>query len=332
MSLRLLTVLLLVAFLGAYGDKSRCVGAALASPASMISVVYKATPRRGEAVSAQSAYNKVLQSGRSGAAAGLVQVVSMMWLRTIVNYQYMYGVSLTEAAQALYKEGGFARFYKGLEFALLQGPLARFGAVAANQWAMQLAKHNMGFSTILGSILAALWRILLMPLDTCKTVLQVKGRDGFNGLMKRVFLEGDIACLYSGSKATLLGTVVSHYPWFLSHNLLDRAIPMPHATERTRGGAARGRRDALSVHLRSALIGFASSAVSDTVSNFIRVIKTVKQSHQTRISYVDVVRSVVDGGSVAGWRELLSRGLGTRILSNGVQSMLFTVIWKSLEQ
>ena len=77
---------------------------------------------------------------------------------------------------------------------------------------------------------------------------------------------------------------------------------------------------------------FVSSAISDTASNFIRVIKTVKQSHETHLSYADVVRGVLDGGGAAGWRELLYRGLGTRILSNGVQSMLFTVIWKSLEQ
>jgi hypothetical protein len=32
-----------------------------------------------------------------------------MWMRTIMNYQYRYGTSTTEAAKKLYKEGGVGR-------------------------------------------------------------------------------------------------------------------------------------------------------------------------------------------------------------------------------
>lgn len=65
--------------------------------------------------------------------------------------------------------------------------------------------------------------------------------------------------------------------------------------------------------------------MSDTCSNAIRVLKTTKQSHKEAISYGDAFREVVQ---VDGVRGLFLRGLGTKILSNGMQGMLFTVLWR----
>jgi hypothetical protein len=53
------------------------------------------------------------------------QVVSLMWMRTIMNYQYRYGTTTKEAFNALYKDGGVLRFYRGIGPALIQGPLSR---------------------------------------------------------------------------------------------------------------------------------------------------------------------------------------------------------------
>src|SRR5690606_24612992 len=75
----------------------------------------------------------VLNGGMQGAVAGSIQVFALMWLRTIVNYQYRYGVTTREAIAALYKEGGILRFYRGLSFAIIQNPLAKFGAIAAHE-------------------------------------------------------------------------------------------------------------------------------------------------------------------------------------------------------
>lgn len=44
----------------------------------------------------------------------------------------------------------------------------------------------MTFTTWIASIFAGVWRIMLTPLDTCKTVLQVEGPKGFASLMKKV--------------------------------------------------------------------------------------------------------------------------------------------------
>ena len=41
----------------------------------------------------QKAGKKALGGGLSGAIAGVVQVMTLMWLRTTMNYQYRYGTS-----------------------------------------------------------------------------------------------------------------------------------------------------------------------------------------------------------------------------------------------
>ena len=63
-----------------------------------------------------------LGGGLPGASAMAVQVLSLMWLRTTVNYQYRYGGSMGNAFKSLYSQGGIPRFYKGLLPALIQVP------------------------------------------------------------------------------------------------------------------------------------------------------------------------------------------------------------------
>jgi len=76
---------------------------------------------------------------------------------------------------------------------------------------------------------------------------------------------------------------------------------------------------------RAALIGFCASAVSDTVSNSIRVVKTTKQTATVPMTYPEVVKSVVQKDGVLG---LMGRGLKTKIISNGIQGLLFSVLWR----
>ena len=76
---------------------------------------------------------------------------------------------------------------------------------------------------------------------------------------------------------------------------------------------------------RNAAIGFCASAVSDTLSNSIRVLKTTKQASAVAISYSQALRLVVAADGVQG---LFFRGLKTKILANGAQGMLFSVLWR----
>lgn len=99
-------------------------------------------------------------------------MLSLMWLRTLVNHQYRNGGSTSSAFRTLWavrvkfnisfisvhafsvaslsspgsclkragtmQEGGIVRFYRGLGPALIQGPMSRFGDTAANAGTLAL--------------------------------------------------------------------------------------------------------------------------------------------------------------------------------------------------
>ena len=115
-------------------------------------------------------------------------------------------------------------------------------------------------------------------------------------------------------KATLefLATYVGHFPWFFTFNYLDKTIPKQDTT--------------LKKFSRNAVIGFCASAVSDTVSNSIRVLKTTRQTYDKPISYLDASKEIIKKDGFSG---LFGRGLKTRLIANGLQGMMFTVLWKS---
>lgn len=50
----------------------------------------------------QKASQKAWSGGRAGASAAVVQVSSLMWLRTSMNYQYRYGGNLQSSLQTLW--------------------------------------------------------------------------------------------------------------------------------------------------------------------------------------------------------------------------------------
>jgi len=110
-----------------------------------------------------------LGGGLSGAVAGAIQVVSLMWLRTIINYQCRYGTTFSQAFATLLREGGISRLYRGVSFALVQAPLARFASTAANDGIESLLANlawtkdwGPGRTTVIASIVVGIWRIVLM--------------------------------------------------------------------------------------------------------------------------------------------------------------------------
>lgn len=146
-----------------------------------------------------SAGRRALGGGVSGAIAGAAQVLTLMWLRTAMNYQYRHGGGLGAALRAIYAQGGVARFYEGVGFALIQNPLSRFGDTAANSGVLALfdassagATIPLGARTALASSVAALWRICITPLDTCKTTLQVEGRAAYGLLLRKAQRDGPL--------------------------------------------------------------------------------------------------------------------------------------------
>lgn len=269
------------------------------------------------------ASRKALGGGLSGAVAGGIQVITFMWLRTIVNYQCRYGTTFMQAFVTLRNEGGIRRFYRGLGFALVQAPLARFGAtysndgVAALMEGLVFTKHwGPGRVTFVASVFVGIWRIFLMPIDTCKTVLQVDSAAGFRNLMRRV-KAGKIRVMYQGAIATSISSILGNYPWFLTYNLLSKS----ESVSMLFGNKL----------LKNAGIGVVASIVSDTAVNAIRVIKTTKQSVGCKrdIGYIETAQMVL---AASGWKGLLGRGLSARIIANALQSIIFTIIWRSLAE
>lgn len=72
------------------------------------------------------ALQKAGGGGLSGAMAMIIQVITLMPLRTIMNYQYRYSGKLIGCIKLLYGEGGYGRFYAGIGPALFQGPIGKY--------------------------------------------------------------------------------------------------------------------------------------------------------------------------------------------------------------
>lgn len=249
---------------------------------------------------------KSANSGLAGAKASFFQVSSLMWLRTVTNYQYKNGGDFDDAMKKLMSDGGVSRLYSGYPLAVLQAPLSRFGDTAANAFIIALfasveSLHGtpMFIQSALASATAGGWRFVLMPIDTLKNGYQVNGAKALPVIVERIKSNG-WGTLFSGSAAAVASTVVGHYPWFLSFNFLSDALPS--ATDLAANGV-----NVFSVNIdhpldvgtlmasteaeslvpvlslfRNALIGVCSSSVSDICSNPFRVLKVARQTDEVR--------------------------------------------------
>lgn len=176
-----------------------------------------------------------------------------------------------------------------------------------------------------------------------KTVLQVDSAEGFRSLMRRV-KAGKFGVLYEGAVANAIAAILGHYPWVrrkllsccvFAVCLLRCSAPSLSSIQQFFTFNLLSSSDWIrttipSQLLRNAGIGVASSIVSDTVVNAIRVIKTTKQSLASKqsASYSDTVKVIL---AADGWRGLFGRGLQTRIFANALQSIVFTVVWRGIK-
>ncbi len=269
---------------------------------------------------------KAFRGGLSGSIAMAINICTLMPLRTAVNYQYRYGVDSSTAIKTLYKDGGIHRFYRGFGFAIVQGPWARFGDTFANAGALTFLNSNdttkdwnVGTKTLFASGSASLFRVISTPIDTCKTVLQVEGKHGLHKLGQKFTNSGGfprgLPVMWYGAMGSASATFIGHYPWFFTYNYLQEKIPE--------------RETVLGELSKNAFIGFAASAVSDSCSNSIRVLKTYRQTHSEKVSYPAAVKQIVEKDGIVS---LFGRGLKTKIISNGLQGALFSILWKFIQK
>ncbi|CAJ1395438.1 unnamed protein product [Effrenium voratum] len=259
---------------------------------------------------------KALSGGLAGMGAQAINVLALMWMRTIMNYQYRYGGTFMSVAKTLYAEGGVTRFYRGLAPGLIQAPVSRFGDTAANDGALAALEHTTlptAAKTMCASAAAAGFRLFLMPIDAWKTTKQVEGEDGLKKLIQKT--KKHPTALWQGGVGAMTATWVGHYPWFYTNNQLRESLPQLDF--------------AYGKYVRNAFIGFCSAAVSDTCSNSLRVLKTTRQTSLEPVGYMESAKQIIDKDGLAG---LFGRGLKTRILTNGVQGALFTVGWRAISE
>lgn len=266
---------------------------------------------------AAKAMQKAFKGGLAGFIAGIFQVLCFMWLRTIMNRQYYKGGSTLENAKELFMEGGVLRFYQGFGYAVIEAPISRFGDTFSNGLVLALLAgftiHPL-FSTVLVAVTAASWRVVITPIDTFKTTMQVQGEEASRILWEKVQKAG-IVQLWTGAGANFVANVAGNYPWWATFNTLQSlwAIPASLSAQIVRNG----------------VIGICSSITSDCVSNVFRVLKTVKQaSPDSNLSYLDCAQHVIKTDGILG---LFGRGLGTRVLVNMMQGTFFTIAWKLIE-
>lgn len=262
------------------------------------------------------ANEQAMKGGPAGLMAGLLQVILFMWLRTTMNVQYYTGRGFFTTVKELWKEGGPARFYQGLHWAVLQAPLSRFGDAFANSWSLSLVSALMPSSppfvgTALGVTLSSAWRVLLVPIDTIKTASQVHGDAASSVLMGKVKEDG-ILQLWSGSFASFAANWAQNFPWWVTLNTVEALWPAPS--------------DPVWALLRHGITGMMASIVADCIPNPLRVLKTVRQvSPDTAVGYMDICRSVIKTDGLHG---LLFRGLTTRVLTNVLQGSFFSIAWR----
>jgi len=262
------------------------------------------------------ASKKALTGGLAGMGAQAINVLTMMWMRTIMNYQYRYGGTFTETVQKLWAEGGVPRFYRGLAPGLIQAPVSRFGDTAANDGALAALEHTSlptAAKTMIASAGAAGFRVFLMPIDAWKTTKQVEGADGLKKLMEKT--KKHPSALWQGALGAMSATWVGHYPWFYTNNQLRESLPQFDF--------------AYGKYVRNAVIGFASAAVSDTLSNSLRVLKTTRQTALEPVGYMESAKQIIAADGYAG---LFGRGLKTRIATNGIQGAMFTIGWRAISE
>ncbi|KAJ9470608.1 hypothetical protein DIPPA_00637 [Diplonema papillatum] len=252
--------------------------------------------------------------------AGALQVLLFMWLRTSMNHQYAFGGTFTGALSHLYSQGGIPRFYKGLPYAMVQAPLTRFGDTFAQSLVESVYKAHFpggeyaSVYTAVGSTAASVFRVLCTPIDTLKTTSQVHGDTAMAVLFAKV-RQGGVLELFSGWEGNFVASWLGNYPWFFVFNTMQSHWPVVGWV-------------GVWKHVRVGVIGVCATCTSDVVSNCVRVVKTIRQTHpDAEVGYFAAVRQVLHNDGASG---LLLRGLSTRLLVNMLQGLFFTVVWKAL--
>ena len=253
--------------------------------------------------------NKALKTGVSGAC---LQVTSLLWIRTVNNYQYRYGTNLINTFKILYKEGGILRFYKGYIPSLFVASSCKFADLNSYYYTKDNNFNEIEKLLCISSV-SSITRFTVLPIDTLDVFLQVEGNKGVNTLYNKTKEHG-IKVLYYGASPWLLNNFIGTFSWFGVHNFLNTKYKNDFNNY---------------FNIKHGIIGLTASITTDILTNPLRILKIYKQSNEQNISYKTTINTIIKEKGIS---ELVLRGLKTRLLIHGIQSVIFNVLWKNLEK
>ena len=153
--------------------------------------------------------------------AMFIQISLLYPIRTVVNHQYTNGNNFLSSVKDLYKKEGIKRFYRGFIPGLIQGPMIKTGDLFINSYVINtLNTNDIYIKTFFSSILGSCFRSFFIPIDTIKTSLQIHGN--IKPLKEKLHKKG-LFSLYHGISPLYIGNFISHYPWFLTYNILEKS-------------------------------------------------------------------------------------------------------------
>ena len=256
--------------------------------------------------------NSTDKAVKTGITSGIIQVSSLLWLRTINNYQYKYGTPLIDTFKLLYKNGGFIRFYRGYVPSMFVASSCKFGELNAYYYSKEMNLSKLESLFLISSV-SSIVKLSIIPVDTLDVFLQVEGKKGINILYNKIRTHG-IKVLYYGVNPWILNNFISTFTWYGVHNYLDNKFK---------------HNETINFNIKNGLIGLSASLVSDILTNPLRILKINKQSHFENVSYISSIKKIIKKNGIS---EFILRGLKTRMLIHGIQNVFFTITWKNLEK
>ena len=167
-------------------------------------------------------FDNIIKSSFAGSTAGIIQLTSLFWLKTLTKHQYRHGTSLPVSFSQLYKEKDILRFYRGFLPNLVKVSLGKFGDAALYTYFHQPDFNYLSneWRTTYIAFTSSFIKFNLMPFDTYTNMYQVRGTEG-SLVMKQKIKKDGIRVLYNGSAAFFLSNFLGNASWFYTLDCLN---------------------------------------------------------------------------------------------------------------
>ena len=270
--------------------------------------------------------NLLISNLKAGFTAGLINSFIFHPPKTIIKYQYVNGASFPLTLRKMVYNQDKLRLFRGISPNIIKYSVGKMGEASIYTYFRDIDKEYDEIGKLsMTSFYITLWRINLMPFDTMSNTLQVHGQEGYQIIKRRINTYG-IGTLYSGTVMYGLINYVNCFTWFGIFNTMNNLLnnDKNNIMNDTKNNISSD----ISYDINNGLVGFTSTLGSDIINNPLRVIKTYKQSYNTRISYTESFKDIIKEG---GYKNLFIRGFGVKTFLNCITSSFYVIMWKRLE-